>query len=128
LIALDTNIIVRWLLRDDFDQASRADNLLAEPFFLSSSVLTEIGWVMMSVGNMTRTDFARVAQSLLSLSTAHCHDKDRVRWAIERFAQQGDWADMIHIASASDASAFATFDQSLRRAAGPGAPVPITLV
>ena len=44
MIAIDTNVVVRFLVNDDPEQATRARRLIeAEDVFLSTTVLLEIG-------------------------------------------------------------------------------------
>ena len=128
MIAVDTCVFVRWVLRDDDAQAAVADRLLAAPFHVSISVLVELGWVLGSVGRMNRFTVAQALATLLGLPTAVIEREDHVRWAVERFAAQGDLADLLHLAGAVDAEAFATFDRGLVRAAGPNPPVRVDLL
>ena len=128
MIAVDTCVIVRWLLRDDPQQAAAADVLLAEPFFLGVSVVVELGWVLRTVGKMDRDKMSRALGSLLGLPTACVEHDAHVRWAVERFATRGDFADLIHIAASTEADAFATFDKGLLRDAGPNAPLSVAIV
>jgi predicted nucleic-acid-binding protein len=125
VIALDTNVIVRWIMRDDAAQVAIADQVLAEPFFVSASVLTEIGWVLESVFGLKRTQIAAAASSLVNLPTANVPDVHKVRWALERFSHSGDWADLIHLATAGDVAAFGGFDKKLAKQAGPNVPMKI---
>lgn len=125
MIALDTNVLVRWVLRDDGAQAAVADRLLSAPFYVSPSVLVELGWVLQSVGGMERTALAFAVSRLMHLPTAHTAHADQLRWAIERFSTRGDWADLVHIASCTAADGFASFDKPLAADAGPNSPLEI---
>lgn len=126
--ALDTCILARWVLRDDPAQAAVADDLLAQPFFLGVSVLVELSWVLESSGGMGRETLARTLAELVSLPTAWVQNADGVRWAIERFAQRGDFADLMHVANSTPAAGFITFDKAIVKDAGPNAPVPVELI
>ena len=123
MIAVDTCVLARWILRDDPAQAGIADALLAEPFYLGIGVLVELNWVLSSVGGMSRIETARSFAILLALPTAIVQCEALVRWAVERFATRGDLADLLHIANSADADAFATFDVKISQQAGPNAPV-----
>ena len=72
---------------------------------------------------MSRDQMARAFAQLLGLPTVYVEREAEIRWAIERFASNGDLADLIHIATSADADSFVTFDQRLVRQAGPLAPV-----
>ncbi len=125
MIAVDTCVLARWIMRDDPAQAESADALLAQPFFLGVTVLVELNWVLGSVGQMERRLIARAFASLLGLPTAYVQHEALVRWAVERFASQGDFADLIHLCNSTDADLFATFDKRLVRHAGSNAPIPV---
>ena len=128
MIALDTCILARWLMRDDPEQAAKADALLAEPFYLGVSVLVELAWVLRAVAAMDRQQMARAFSGLLGLPTACVQHDAHVRWAIERFATQGDLADLLHLCNSTDADAFATFDKRLAAQAGANVPVPVKVL
>jgi predicted nucleic-acid-binding protein len=50
MIAVDTNVLVRFLVRDDAEQASRADSLIrSEEIWISKTVLLETEWVLRSL-------------------------------------------------------------------------------
>ena len=128
MIAVDTCVLVRWVLRDDGRQAVAADAQLALPFFLGVSVLVELGWVLATIGRMSRPQIARALESLLGLPTAIVEHETHVRWAIQRYAAMGDLPDLIHLANSTDADGFVTFDKALLREAGPNAPVPVSIL
>lgn len=125
MIALDTNVFARWIMRDDATQCAVADQALGEPFLITNSVLMELGWVLQSVAGMGRAEIARSLGLILRLPTANISDASTVRWAIERFSEAGDLPDLIHLASATEADSFATFDSRISRQAGSLAPLPI---
>lgn len=128
MIALDTCILARWVMRDDLDQAASADVLLAAPFYLGVSVLVELNWILGAVGRMDRQQIAKAFASLLGLPTAYVQHESHIRWAVERYASQGDLADLIHLCNSADADLFATFDKRLAGQAGANAPVPVRLL
>lgn len=124
--AVDTNILVRWLTRDDPVQTPIADRVMSEPVHVAATVLLELAWVL--GGRYYRYDratLAAVLRVLVGTSTVHIANEDAVRWAIERFAAGGDIADMLHIASLQGHDAFVSFEHRLAEHAGPDAPVAI---
>lgn len=127
LIALDTCILARWVMRDDKAQAEAADTLLARPFFIGQTVLLELGWLLRTAGRMDRAQLAETLQTLTGLPTAVVENADRVRWAIERYAQRGDLADLLHVANAVGVRSIATFDRKFVRDATPNAPTQVEL-
>lgn len=128
VIAVDTCVLVRWVLRDDADQAAAADALLAKPFFLGVSVLVELAWVLRTIGGMDRNQMARALGRLMGLPTAYVEDEAHMRWAVERFSSRGDFADLAHVAHSAEAEAFVTFDRALVSDAGPHSPTPIEIL
>ena len=72
-----------------------------------------------------RAELAAMLEALIDVETVTVNDEDAVRWAIARSATGGDFADMLHIATARDAEAFVTFDRQIERRAGPDSPVPV---
>lgn len=125
MIAVDTCVLARWVLRDDLAQTEAADAVLAQSFYLGAGVLVELGWVLSSVGRMARSEVARTFATLLGLPTACVQNEAHVRWAVERFATHGDLSDLLHIANSVEANGFATFDAQMSKQAGPNPPVSV---
>ncbi|WP_373486661.1 type II toxin-antitoxin system VapC family toxin [Blastomonas sp.] len=126
---LDTNVLARWLLNDDPAQFLLADGAASEPFMLSWTVFTELGWVLERAVGLPRAVVAMLLEQLISLDHAHAESPAAVAWAIERYRAGADWADMMHLASAPfDARGFTTFEKKLARQAGDDSPLPVTLL
>ena len=125
MIAVDTNVLARWTLRDDDVQYTIAERILSEPCWLSWTVLLELGWLLGSYAGLPRAGVAAVLETLIALPTVYYDRPSNLRWAIERYAAGGDLADMFHIASSGDVTAFVSFETKLARKAGPDAPVPV---
>ena len=128
MIAVDTNVLVRWILRDDEEQFQKSRAIIAQPFFVSWTVILELAWVLGSHTGLDRARQADVLASTLDLPTLHVDRRDRLRWAIERYRHAGDVADLIHIAASGDATPFVSFEKKLARQAGPESPVAIEQV
>lgn len=123
--AADTNIIVRYLVRDDPRQALIADEVMTGPVLIPHTILQETAWVLLNSYAFDRATLAFTLETLLDLQNVTVEHERLVRWAIERTVVGADFADMLHIASASSADAFVTFDRAISRKAGPDTPVPI---
>jgi predicted nucleic-acid-binding protein len=56
LIAVDTNVLVRYFTNDDPEQARRAASLLAGPetVYVAHSVLMELEWVLRAIYELPR--------------------------------------------------------------------------
>lgn len=126
---LDTNVLARWLLNDDPVQSWLADAAASQPFMLSWTVFTELGWGLERAVGLPRAVVALLLEQLICLDHAHAENPAAVAWAIERYRAGAEWADMMHLASAPfDASGFTTFDKKLARQAGKESPLPVTLL
>ena len=123
--AVDTNVLARWILCDDEAQYERALRILSQPCQVSWTVLLELAWLLKSHAGLDRPKIAAILTALLDTPTLHFPRPDALIWAVERFARGADIADVIHIASASEASAFVTFDKRLVAKAGPDSPIPV---
>src|SRR5688500_6819078 len=96
---VDTNVLARWLMRDDHAQMRIADEVMAGPIEISHTVLVEIGWVLTSAGRMSRQQFAHVVSVVLALRNASIEKRQELRWAVERYRAGADWADLVHLVS-----------------------------
>ena len=123
--AVDTNVLARYILGDDPEQARRAAAVLREPCFVSDTVLLELAWLLKSRFTVPRTKLAAILRKLLTMPTLTFADRALASWAVERFGAGADFADMLHIATAGPADTFVSFDDRMARQAGPDAPVPI---
>ncbi len=122
--AVDTNILARWLLGDDPVQTPVALAVLSEPAHVSLTVLTELGWVLEKALRIPRPIVGSMLEKVIDLEHTQVDKQPSVRWAIDRYRQGADWADMMHlVAAAGAAPVFATFDGSIARDAGEDSPV-----
>jgi predicted nucleic-acid-binding protein len=126
VIALDTNIILRWILRDDEPQAVIAEKLLGEPCWINTTVLLELGWVLQSRGKLSRDVICDAMMLLITLPEVHIDRLEDIRWALKQFRNGADFADMLHLASTAKVDRFVTFDRKMAKQAGKNAPVPVT--
>lgn len=120
MIALDTNILVRLITRDDPSQAAAVDALLSIPdeaYFLSDLVLAELAWVLSRSYGFSRAEIAEVLTALLDRLDVVFEDEASVRAAVRLYAGGLDLADglIFEKARAAGCSALASFDESLRR-------------
>jgi len=124
--AVDTNVVARLLLSDDPQQAADAISILREQVWVGLTIWLELGWVLASRTSLDRATVAEALASLLAFDTVHTEDREGLAWAIARFREGADWADMVHlVACRRAAGTFATFDRGIEPAAGPTSPLPI---
>lgn len=132
--ALDTNVLARFFVDDaDDPEAARqrpvAIAALSERSFVSVTVLLELEWVMRGFYELPAKDFSRVLRALAGVEHITLEDRDAVLTALDAFDKGLDFADALHIARSSRASAFATFDERLvKRAKVAGLSPPVELL
>jgi predicted nucleic-acid-binding protein len=127
MIALDTNVLVRFLVEDDPAQAARATALVeramadGDALFVSDVVLCETVWVLIARYGFPRAEVASVLRRLLdadhlSFSSPAQHERSLAAFA----SGKGDFADYVirEQSLAAGCTTVATFDQALLREAG----------
>jgi predicted nucleic-acid-binding protein len=111
MIALDTNVVVRVLTRDDPTQAERAAAVMASgPLWLPKTVLVEIEWVLRKGYGFERAAVNQALTALVSLENLSVEDAPAMRRALHWHAVGLDLADAVHLASSEMAERFVTFD------------------
>ena len=118
MIAVDTNVLVRFLVRDDAKQAARAAELIrGHEVWVSKTVLLETEWVLRSLYGFSPERLEGALRALAGLGTIFLEDEVAVAKALDWFKAGLDFADALHLASAGNARQFATFDRKLARQA-----------
>lgn len=125
MIAIDTNIVVRLLTRDDEAQWARAHALVRDnEVFVASTVVLEADWVLRSVHRYARQEIVRALEMFSRLPRVRFQEPERVAAALQMAGEGVDLADALHLAAADGCEAFVTFDGRFARlAAGARPPV-----
>ena len=126
MIALDTNVLVRFLVQDDVEQAKIAGILIdqltdAAPGLISREVLVELVWVLERAYGYERADIAAAFDGLLSATELLIEDADDIGPALELYRNDGfGFADVMIAAAARRAGAveLVTFDRKAARLPG----------
>lgn len=127
MIALDTNILIRLLTKNDPDQTALAERLLqeaadaGEPCFISDPVLCEVEWVLESSYAAGRSDVLAAMQEFLAGELFVFEDREVLRQAIVRYQEgKADFSDCLigSKASAKGARTTYTFERVLAREPG----------
>jgi predicted nucleic-acid-binding protein len=125
--ALDTNVLVRFLVEDDAAQTAAAKQVLrtaieaGEPLFVSDVVLIEITWVLSRSYRVSRQGIHDVLSRLLQARQLSFRNGPVLLQALARFAKgKGDFADDVVLELAREAGHHdvITFDQALLKEAG----------
>lgn len=119
MIALDTNVLVRLLTRDEPGQARLAADLLkSNEVFVGKTVLLELEWVLRFAYGFDRHSIRGAMLALLGLPTLRIEDEAAVAGALDAFEGGLDFADALHLYSSDDSVVeFATFDRDMARQA-----------
>lgn len=130
MLAVDTNVLVRFLVADDAVQHRRAVALFrGHSIWLSCTVLPESEWVLRSAFGFPASEIAQAFDGLTRLPNVVCDAAPAVTHAIEALAQGMDFADALHLQCAVTATCeegFATFDARFIKRTGkqwPGAKI-----
>ncbi|MBV9863467.1 MAG: type II toxin-antitoxin system VapC family toxin [Alphaproteobacteria bacterium] len=123
MLAVDTNIIVRFLTRDDEEQFARAAVLIRdEEVYLCATVLLETEWVLRSVYRFAPSRIEKALRAFLGLPRVTVEDPATIALAMEWTTAGIDFADALHLARTRHCEAFVSFDRQLaaasRQAAG----------
>ena len=124
--AIDTNVLVRLLVRDDARQARLADAFVAAGAWISHLVLAETLWVLESVYERSHAHMAAAVEVLLSHESLVVQDSDVVRAALAHYQARPrlGFSDcmVLEIARKAGHQPLGSFDKALARL--PGAVVP----
>ena len=123
---LDTNVLVRYLVRDIPEQAEAARELIEgltpdAPGFICREVVLEVAWVLERTYSFTRTQVAEALMDLTASDSLIVENSDDVAAAAYRY-RQGDvgFSDLMILKAAQRANAapLHTFDHRLSRMPG----------
>src|SRR5436305_4661069 len=118
MLAVDTNLIVRYLTGDHPGQSAKARAVIdGEDVFVSTTVLLETEWVLRSVYGFDSAQVCAALRSFAGLARVSLEDPALVATALDRTAQGLDFADALHLGRAEDRGDFVTFDRGLIKAA-----------
>lgn len=118
MVAADTNVIVRFLTRDEPAQAARAASLLSSRLvWISKTVLLETAWVLQSLYGIEAAEVTAALRGFAGLRNVRLEDPMQVAKAFEWTTLGIDFADAIHLASSAGTNRFLTFDRRFARRA-----------
>jgi predicted nucleic-acid-binding protein len=119
VLAVDTNVLVRLLTRDDADQVSAAEAFVSRGAWISHVVLAETFWVLDSVYDLTRAQIATAIEMLLNHRELSLQDADVVTAALDHYRRRPavDFSDclVLEIARKAGHLPVATFDRNFAR-------------
>jgi predicted nucleic-acid-binding protein len=126
VIGLDTNILVRFITRDDRAQSRRADEIFArltegDPGFVSVVVMAELAWVLERGYGYGNREIGSAIERMLQIDVLQIECEQQVLVAMVALQRgRGSFADALIGALASQAgcSTTLTFDRKALRLPG----------
>jgi predicted nucleic-acid-binding protein len=120
--AVDTNVLVRLITRDDSHQATSADAFIAKGAWVSVLALAEATWVLSTVYDLSPTDLAMAIEMLLNHRDLVLQDPEIVARSLELFRAKPalGFSDclILHLARKAGHHPLGTFDRNLAKIEG----------
>jgi predicted nucleic-acid-binding protein len=120
--AVDTNVLVRILLRDDSKQAASADQFISAGAWVSHLVLMEAIWVLSTAVGLDANKIAHGIQMVIDHRALTLEDSDTVTAALAEFRRHSvlGFADclILEVARKAGRLPLGTFDRPLARLQG----------
>jgi len=112
MVAIDSNIIVRFLTGDDEKQFSIAKKIFStNEIYISNTVILETEWVLRFAYKFNQPDINDAFNKLFGLKNIHLSDPNLLAAAITWHKSGMDFADALHLAYSQKHSDFYTFDE-----------------
>jgi predicted nucleic-acid-binding protein len=120
--AVDTNVLVRLVTRDDLRQAAAAERFVERGAWVSHLVLAEATWLMTSVYDRAPAEVATAVEMLLNHQHLSLQDPDAVAEAVGHFKARPalGFSECLVLAIARKAGhlPLGTFDRNLGKVDG----------
>lgn len=120
--AVDTNVLVRLMTRDDARQVAVAEDFVATGAWVPHLAVAEATWVLASVYDREPEAIATAVEMLLSHEHLTIQDSETVAAAVAQFRQQRrvGFSDclMVEVARKAGHTPLGTFDRELARIDG----------
>jgi predicted nucleic-acid-binding protein len=120
--AVDTNVLVRLIARDDDRQVRSAESFVAQGSWVSHVVLVETVWVLDAVLGLAPARIATAIDMLLNHAHLTLQDADTVAAALSQYRARPSlgYSDCLVLEAARKAGhlPLGTFDKDLARLAG----------
>jgi predicted nucleic-acid-binding protein len=116
VIGLDTNVLVRYIVRDDDEQTETAARLIEtqctheKPGYISTIVLCELAWVLSRGYKYERQTIAAILRRILSVRELQVQDSEIAWQALNHFENgKADFADYLIGVSNRESKAIVTY-------------------
>ena len=116
MLAIDTNIVVRYLTADHPEQSPKAKALIdSEDVFVCTTVLLETEWVLRSVYDFASADIVKALTAFAGLPRVTLEDAPTAAAALDWTLKGLDFADALHLAKTQGCDGFAASTAGSRR-------------
>lgn len=125
--ALDTNVLVRYVVQDDSRQFAAAKRLIGrcvaegQSLFVPVTVALELEWVLRASFECVKDDVLQVLSNLFSAAELTFESERALEVALQLYREgSADFADCLHIALATEAGEqpLWTFDKDAAKVIG----------
>jgi predicted nucleic-acid-binding protein len=120
--AIDTNVLVRLITRDDASQTARAESFVQNGAWISVLALAEATWVLASVDNIEAGGIATAVEMLLNHKNLTLQDSDAVEAALNLFRSRPaagfSGCLILHLARKAGHQPLGTFDRAFGKIEG----------
>lgn len=119
MIAIDTNVLVRLLTRDNEAQYKTSHKLFAAAeILIPDTVVLETEWVLRCAYELTPAEVCDVFRRVFGLANVHLVNGRCIAQAINWHESGLDFADALHLATSQGIDSLKTFDTDfIKRAA-----------
>ena len=127
MIALDTNVLVRFLVEDEKEQSRKAKKVIEkamkdeEDIFVPDLVLVETVWVLKRSYDLKKDDIVKVLRMLLTARRIRFESSDRLARTVSAYEKgRGGFSDYLirELASEQGCATVVTFDRVLQKDSG----------
>ncbi|NJL10371.1 MAG: type II toxin-antitoxin system VapC family toxin [Calothrix sp. SM1_7_51] len=120
MVAVDTNIIVRFLTQDDELQYQKSLKLFqAQHIFIPDTVILETEWVLRFAYKFKPVEICEALRKLFGLPNVYLNNANLVAQSLQWHETGLDFADAFHLANSQNYTIFYTFDEKfIKRAKG----------
>ena len=125
--ALDTNVLVRYVVQDDSGQLAAAKRLISrcvaegQSLFVPVTVALELEWVLRASFGCVKDDVLQVLSNLFSVAELTFESERALEVALQLYREgSADFADCLHVALATEAGEqpLWTFDKGAAKVIG----------
>jgi len=112
VIAVDTNIIIRFLTHDDAEQYKKSFSIFnRRDVFIADTVILETEWVLRYAYKFSSNEICDALAKLFGLNNVHLSNPTFIAQAIEWHRQGMDFSDALHLTQCQQYDKLYTFDK-----------------